>query len=493
MPIDLRGFTTPEQDWKGLSDLTDTLKTEQAAKAKSQQEAAARENAGVKFFSDYIGDKNKYTGTKFDPVNAKLTNDATQTAYNLIRQGADWSTVMQTISPMVGQIQEYSNAAKQFSETKKQQLDALQKSENAVGIDFDKLSAAIDNAAFPNGDVTKYNPNRNYIDEALNSDVYNEGGFDQMYKKAKSNTQVLDVQRTNARKGSERTKEEITAENYLVPDRNEKGDFLGMVPKYQIATDEGKEIIGQFHTDKGIVDAPIRVLDKDVFDAMNISAKGYVLQEAKKYAKEHNIPLSDTRVELLARSIAYDKLNQPTRKSVSHKLIESTKENPIKITVAGSGSGKPTKAELKAEQSKGNLFKTLDLREPDSEGNIDVTDIMSSVIVRKNSKGEKTNQGTILYNPERKEFLYQNQGVIENKPVYEVATIAETANPDKDVSFVRSFEEYAKKEKPKEENKQDKGIFGSIKSFLGIGKKNENKPKGETKGNKIKGTDKKLF
>lgn len=475
MPLNLSGFTTPEQDWKGLTDLTEGLKTEQAAKAKAKQEAATRENAGVKFFSDYIGDKYKYTGTKFDPVNQKLTNDATKTAYNLIRQGADWSTVMQTISPAVSQIQEYSNAAKQYSETKKEKLDALQKSDKAAGIDFDRLSSAIDNAAFPNGDITKYNPNKDYINEALNSDVYNEGGFDQMFKDAKRNTNIYDIQRTNARKGSERSREEISAENYLVPDKDAKGDFVGMVPKYQIATDEGKEIIGQFHTDKGLVDAPIRVLDTDVFNSMKPSALGYVVQEAKKYAKEHNIPLSDTRVELLARAIAYDKLNQPTRKSVTHKVIESKKENPIKVVVGG-GEGKLTATEKKSLQSKDNLFKTLDKREPDEDGNIDVTDIMSSVVVRKDRKGGNTNQGKILYNPTKKEFSYENLGQVETKPIYEVATVAETANPDKDVSFVKNFDEYVRKEKPKETKKEEGGFLSTIKNFFGGGKKVESKP-----------------
>jgi len=195
------------------------------------------------------------------------------------------------------------------------------------------------------------------------------------------------------------------------------------------------------------------------------------------HAKEKNIPLSDSRVEFLAKSIAYDEL-KPLQ-SVTHKTIEQQKENPIKIYTGS--SNKPTLTEKKQAASQDRLYKTLDSRKIDDTGNIEISDIFNGVAVIRNSKGEKINQGQVFYNPSSKMITYYDGKKATSKPIYEIATIAEPANPNVDINMISSLDGYERKSDLKENNtakanKAFESFKGVLNKAFGGGKKEEAKP-----------------
>jgi len=238
MPIDVRGFTIPESDMQGLDRLTNNVERRNVMQQRAAQEAESKKAASTKFFANYLDDKDKFTGTKYDPYTHALTSDALNQAMELVKGGANDSDILAAISPLVNKASVYTQNAQQYALKKKEALDHIK---GIQGIDAQKFSDAYDNTAWAGKDPTQVDPNGNYADQVLsNADVYTPEGFQEHFKNAKRNTTVENVQRTNARGGTTRSQEEISGETYLVPDYDAKGDFVGMVPKYQTLQDDGK-------------------------------------------------------------------------------------------------------------------------------------------------------------------------------------------------------------------------------------------------------------
>jgi len=354
--LDVSGFVSPASTMEGLDNLTNTMQRRQVMKARAEEEAKSKKAASTKFFANYIDDKEKFTGTKYDPVNHELLSGALNDAMGLINEGADVNDILAAISPKVNKASQYTLNAQAYAANKKAYIDRLRQS-GAKGIDLEKLNSEIDNQAFPQGvDVSKVDPNVNYGDLALkNGDVFNTEGFDEAFKKAPKNTEVAIVKSTNSKGGMERQRVKLTSPYYAVSEKDAEGNHVGFVPKYQVATDAGNELIHTFQEEKGLpVNAPVRLYDKDLFDAMPAEEKAYVLQEARKVAKEKGIPLDSKHMENFARAIAYDE--KKARINGTYEHFEDTKANPApRITVNVSGS----KADQKAALTRNDLFAAL--------------------------------------------------------------------------------------------------------------------------------------
>lgn len=107
------------------------------------------------------------------------------------------------------------------------------------------------------------------------------------------------------------------------------------VPKHELAIDEDKPIVGKFMNKEGRqVDAQIRLLDRGVFNNLPKDALAYVMQEAKQFAGESGIPVTDKKVELFARALAYDALkNSGKQKTDAEEIIVQNEAPAPKVTV----------------------------------------------------------------------------------------------------------------------------------------------------------------
>ncbi len=452
----LQGWVTPENDMQGLSKVTDDLQRQNAYKAHQAQLAESKKAASTKFFANYLDDKEKFTGTKYDPYTHQLTSEALNQAMGLVKEGANDSDIMAAISPLVNKVSQYTVSAQQYAANKKA---ALERVKGVKGIDQQKFAEEMDKQAFDGKEVWNVDPNVNYADMALkNGDVFNEEGFDESFLKAPKNTEDATMVNTNARGGRERTKVKLTSPYYATSEKDAEGNHVGFVPKYQTATDSGNELIHEFETEQGKVKAPIRLYDQDLFNAMQPEEKAYVRQEARKYAAAKGADLSAPQMENFARALAYDLKKSRINGSYVHQ--EETKANPIHIYT---GRG-PTVTEKKQAVSKQGLYDTLDSRPVDETGNINISDIFNGIAVMRNSKGNKISQGEVYYNPSTKNISYFDGEKVIKKPVYEVATIAEPANPNADVSMIRNLQDYARKSDLKE-NKGEEQV-GTVRKLL---------------------------
>lgn len=353
MAIDVSQFVAPENKWEGLTNLSDKIEKREYRDNVVKQEAAKGRDASLKFFTNYLDKKDKFTGTPYDPKQFELIDNAFVQASDLIRKGASDVDIMTAIHPLVSKANDYNLAARNYSAGKK---ELLANAKSKTGIDVDLLSKSMDENAFyetdpktgqlvEKADFSTINPDASiYADLALrNNDVFNNAGFDDFAKKSKTNTNLVSIKTTDANGRSVLGKAEVEGQNYLVPDLDVSGRHKTLVPKYTIAQDAGNEIIHTFEGDKGNpTDAPIRLLADDVFLSLPPETLGYVRQEARKYAKAKGIPLSSSQAENLAKAIAYDELNSPSRKQENTKFINETKEPKaatVKVTV-NNGGGK---------------------------------------------------------------------------------------------------------------------------------------------------------
>lgn len=335
MAIDVHGFVAPESDLRGLYKLSDTIERKQYKADIEKERKQAQQQADIKFLSNYFDPKEHLTGSPLDPQTNVLLSKAFNQALELNKQGASTSQILGATAPLVNQLNDYMVKGRAFNEQAKM---ATQQAVKITGVNQGKLLKQMQTMAFPIDpktgeiDVTKFDPNNDYADLALRSgDVYDNQGFDEFIKGAKLNTVVGKAKSTNSKGGFTRHDAELSAPNFYVSETDADGNHIGFVPAHEIATEEGSQLMHEFRGEDGkTVKAPIRLLDKQVFNDLPPAAKGYVLQEARRYANEHGIELNSVQAENFARAIAYDELNSKSKKYGTVKNITETKAAPIK-------------------------------------------------------------------------------------------------------------------------------------------------------------------
>jgi hypothetical protein len=328
MALPINGFVTPEQDFRGLSEVTQRVdynkRQEQADREQKRREdevKAGKTAASVRYFTNYLDPKDYYTGTKFDPVNNKMLGDALAQAYDLANKGASEAEISTAIMPLVGKINKYTTAGKTYSEQKKEILSRAGKIE---GIDADALSDAMDRIAFPTNergevDVDKFNPNENYADRALREgDVYTNKAIDSFVSKAGKETMLESLKVRDSRGGIRSTKAKVTMPSFMMREESPTGEHIDFVPKYDIATDGDSAIMHNF----GQQEAAVRMVTDDVFNSLPPQAKAYFVQEVRKLSKGQT-PINSVQAYNLAKAIAYDELKQSGKQ---FSLLEEQKQ-----------------------------------------------------------------------------------------------------------------------------------------------------------------------
>jgi hypothetical protein len=328
--FDTSGFVLPENNFGGLYKIAGDLRAENQRKALAQQKAEQQKIVGEKYIGNQFGKDNLYTGTPFDPVHTAMISNAKNQAYEMFDKGADLGDVQLAISPLIDQAAKYSTFAKDYATQKKA---VLQQVSGMKGIDKDKLSAEMDNQAFPkdangNPDISKFDPNTNYADQALRTgNVYTNDAISGMVAKSGKNVLDNNVKTVGADGRTVQTKLDMTVPNFMQPETDARGRVIGLVPKYQVATDEDNALVHNFG-EQG--DHPVRMVTQDVFDAMPPVAKAYILQETKSALAKSgaNVTIDSPQAETLAKAIAYDELKNSTKGYSTLKTTSVDKAAP---------------------------------------------------------------------------------------------------------------------------------------------------------------------
>jgi len=343
--IDVSGFVVPEQSWGGLYKVSQNLRQDEAQKEAERRRMEAGKAASSKFLVDYLDQDQFLTGTPQDPYTVKKVSELLREGSALIEQGVDNNQLLMALSPKVGRLSQETQVLKQINEQKKKAIEALKSN---PAIDVVKLNSAFDEIYFEtdeNGnpklkDISKLDPTKDYVTEVLNTKpIYTPAGFDTFVAKA---GQVKDRFSMTVKDSSGKLSKKdmkLIAPEFMIPEYemvDGKEVFTRkFVPQYELAVDEDKPLIAKFMTDENRpVDAQIRLLDQSTFANLPKEPMAYVMQEARQFAAENGIPVSDKRVGLFARALAYDALkNSAKQKTDAEEVIVQQAAPAPKVSV----------------------------------------------------------------------------------------------------------------------------------------------------------------
>lgn len=343
LPVDR--FVTPENDFAGLYRYSGRLEQNRLRDEQLRKEAEAKRFASDKYFANYLDPKDRFTGTKADPVIAEQLSEALTQAHQLSARGATDNEIFMAITPIVNRVNDYSQKAKQLQEQKKQALDVLGKQK---GIDPLKFSSEFDDEVFMEADpktgikkmkdLSLVDPSKNYADAVLqNREVFTNEGFGDYVGKSGKTTTVEDVSVYGKDKSMRRTKAELTSPSFMVSDKDERGAHVDFVPKYEIATDGDNVVMGEFLGQDGAkTKAPVRMVTDDVFNDLPVSAKAYLRQEVRRLAKDKGVELNSVQAQNLAKALAYDELKNSGKQYSTLKEIQVQKAAPIIVNTSSS-------------------------------------------------------------------------------------------------------------------------------------------------------------
>lgn len=343
--LDVSDFISKPNQYGGLYAAANNLEQQNERKDRLQLRADAHRNSLMSSLLSMADPKDFFTGTPQDPIITQGINNILQKGAKLITDnpGLTADMLYTGIANDVNKISTASQNLKQVAAQKKMYNENLKAHK---GIDMDKFNQQFNQQAFlnPDGslkDLSNIDPQQDYGDYTLrNGEIYNNSGFDEFAKNAEKNTTVGRIKTTDPRGGMKLFKSELTSPNYLVSEKDKEGNHTGFVPKFEISTDNGIEQLHEFQNEDGTkTTAPVRVLSQDVFHDLPADAKAYLLQEARKHAKDSGLPINSTQVENFARAIGYDELNSASKKWGTVKTIEEQKAPQIKV-YNNSGSSK---------------------------------------------------------------------------------------------------------------------------------------------------------
>jgi len=445
MALDLSGFTSEQQTFGGLYKLGDNLERDRMRKEQTQQKDSANNLMKSKFLENYLDPKEFLTGTINDPYVTDRLNSILQKGSALANEkGVDTNMMQMALSSDVNKLMKETQNIKEIERQRKESFDFLK---GKKGIDPQRYNEYFKKSAYYNADGTlkdlsDIDPTKNYADETLRSgDIYTPESIDEFVKGAGKNTYSTRLKVQNGRGGFEDKSVSVTAPAFMIPDKDAAGNHVGFVPEYEVATSDGQPVLHDFLGDKGEkVKAPVRMVTKDVYASLPVESKAYLRQEAIKYAKQHGIEPSSPEVDNFQRALAYDEIKRSEKQTSNFVQKEIQRDNTIKI-FAPRQPRQASDSQLATEESINNLHKTLNDTQPDSKGDLDVSQLLNGIKLL-----NKYNDQIVLksgsYNPKTKEFTIQTDKGEETMPYHRLATLAATANPGTDMKWLKGFKTY---------------------------------------------------
>jgi hypothetical protein len=346
MALQLEGFSTPEKSYSQLYQLGEANERRQYRQSQLDEQRRAKRSANATMLNNLLDPKEHLSGSLYDPEISKSLQDMLAEGAKLADEGADGNMILMALGPKVAKVSEYAQKAKLL---KKQETEFSEFIKPIKGVDRTKAIEAFKDKAFfttdANGkkvmkDISEIDPNKVYGDEVLrDGDVFNNEGLSNFVKTAGKETRKGDYKYYNKMGSLTQSKGDFTAPPFMQVETDERGAFKEFVPQYDIVTEDGipKEL--EFHTKDGKQTAPVRMVTDGVFNSLPPEAKGYLRQEARKYAKENNVELSSPQAYNFAKAIAYDELKESGKlSSFVSETPEYTKPSAQEIRINLTGS-----------------------------------------------------------------------------------------------------------------------------------------------------------
>lgn len=312
------------------------------------------------------------SGTIYDPTYSKGIADLKDRAYKMAQDGADGATIQAALSKDANQLNLYSLKAKTIRENLDKNLAGIPANSGYLK---DKVrQRALENALLDeNGqlkDMNLVDEKQDYISNVLSqnpAEVTDSSGLSEFVKDSMVNAKptTVETKTYNSKGGYEKKKLKITAPDWMVLDIDDKGrSTRDLVPKFEIATEDGAPIISQFKDPKtgNIVDAPVRLVDEGLFNhvlknspSYSDNLRGQVMKHIQEgdYKDENGNPiaLNSPQAKNLARALMYNDLKMEGKGGVED--IVETKPTQIKnITNVNTGRGSGSDAAINDLYSK---------------------------------------------------------------------------------------------------------------------------------------------
>jgi hypothetical protein len=341
--MNLSGFSTEQQNFAGLHKLADSARQDQyRSEERDHRPGLAQEQQKIRtgaFLEGFANPKDHLSGSPYDPEIVKGFNDMLQKGLQLAQSGADQNTILMALGPQAGQLTEYAQKAKVLNE---QMNESLKLVGQIKSVDRGRFVEEFRNRAFFDvdpatgerklRDISKIDPTKDYADEILRTgEVYTNQGVQDWLKGAKQEKVVKDYTYYDKTGRMHRTKGEYSAPGFMIAEEDEKGAFKGFVPDYEKVTDEGEPMVHQWDLKDGKQDGNIRMIKQGVFDAMPKEVKAYYVQEARRFARENNLPVTDARAEYFARAVAYGDIQEGGKYATSVSELSQNKPSVYEI------------------------------------------------------------------------------------------------------------------------------------------------------------------
>lgn len=467
MAIDVSNFIVQPDDSRGLYQLADTLEKKRYRDQQVANQKAQQKNASVTYLNNYLDKKDYLSGTVGDPVIVNGINDAMTQGMELINKGADPATIQMALSPLVGKISQYSTKAKVI---KQQITDSASKLKQYKGYNLDALIDEATKGAFFDEkgglrDINNVDPATDWIGEAIKrapEKVTTAEGLNEFAKNTPMSKMFSDITTYDANGAMNKTKAHLTGQNFLQPDVDEKGVTIGMVPRHDIATENGSPIMHTFvGADGKEVKAAPRLLDEGTFNNMmgqRPDVADYINSLVRQHIKEYKdtdgnpIDINSPKAKLLARAIAYDELNRRKSSSIENVQVQDKPSNQelnirmindpryiqgqgnlarvrAQARTTGKGLGKTNIAETITEIFNNNPdFLNVETVEKDGRNVLDVTGVFPKGGIT-HGKGDAFKYGSIYYDPEKRELLVDQVSGTPTDPTTKTETIKESDIP----------------------------------------------------------------
>jgi hypothetical protein len=375
MAIDVRGLTNQYPEWAGLYKMADSLNEKSLRQQTLSAQSANKRGAAGAFLQNYLDPKDYLSGTAFDPMILQGLEDAMQQGAKLAASGADSPTLMMALGPMVNRLNVYSTNAKNINKQVDDYINNM-KADKQEGFDWAAVkNEALQKAFFKQDESGKSvlnpdqaDPSVNWVMKAIEESpekVTTPEAFDLYAKNSQINKNLHDITEMDKFGNPTRSKVSLTAQNYLTPEYDKPtGKVKGFVPVHDEATELGQPLYHTFDDGKGgKTKAQVRLLDEKIFDSFRPGQINYIRGQVKKHLQEYEdatgekISMDSPKAKLVARALAYDELNKPTRKATNVEYVQQDKLSPQQISLNIQSTDKylQTEREKAAARKQGRL------------------------------------------------------------------------------------------------------------------------------------------
>lgn len=336
--------------------MADTLERRKARQDQLTAQSQSKRGAAGTFLQNYLDPKDYLSGTAYDPMILEGLQDAMQQGAKLAAAGADSPTLMMALGPMVNRLTTYSTNAKNINKQVDDSIKGMQ-ADKQEGYNWQALKQeALQKAFFKTDEKGQHvldpdnaNPSIDWIGKAIEDSpekVTTPEAFDFYAKNSQVNKSLHDITEMDSHGNPSRSKVHLTAQNYLSPEYDKKtGKVNDFVPIHDLATEKGDPLYHTFTDAKGNeTKAQVRLLDEKLFDSLRPGQINYVRGLVKQHINEYQnstgekISMDSPKAKLIARALAYDELNKPTRKSTNIEYVQQEKLSPQQINLNVGGT-----------------------------------------------------------------------------------------------------------------------------------------------------------